>query len=92
MFFHNPWGWHIANDEMPSIDYSSPNHTAYIKSQSILLCIMTIILIFLIVTGIIFNLLLGLSIAIIALGWIVITGWIDIIKTIKSENKKNSKL
>lgn len=88
MFFHNPWGWHIANDEMPSIDYSSPNLKAYIKSQSILLCIMTIILIFLIVTGIIFNLLLGLSIAIIVLGWIVITGWIDIIKTIKNETKK----
>lgn len=91
MFFYNPWGWHIANDEMPSIDHSFPNHTAYIKSQSILLSIMTIILIFLIVTGIIFNLLLGLSIAIIALGWIVTAGWIDIIKTIKNENK-NSKL
>lgn len=88
MFFYNPWGWYIANDKMPSIDYSSPNLKAYIKSQSILLCIMTIILIFLIVTGIIFNLLLGLSIAIIALGWIVITGWIDIIKTIKKRNKK----
>lgn len=87
MFFHNPWGWHIANDKMPSIDYSFPNLKAYIKSQSILLCIMTIILIFLIVTGIIFNLLLGLSITIIVLGWIVITGWIDIIKTIKNEIK-----
>ena len=88
MFFHNPWGWHIANDEMPSIDYSSPNQKEYIKSQSILLFFMTVILIFLIAIGIIFNLLLGLSITIIALGWIVIVGWIDIIKTIKNENEK----
>lgn len=92
MFFHNPWGWHIANDEMPSIDYSSPNQKEYIKSQSILLFFMTVILIFLIAIGIIFNLLLGLSITIIALGCIVITGWIDIIKTIKSKNKTHSKL
>ena len=91
MFFYNPWGWHIANDEMPSIDYSSPNLKAYIKSQSILLSIMTVILIFFIATGIIFNLLLGLSFTIIVLGWIVITGWIDIIKTIKTK-QKNSKL
>ena len=90
MVFINPWIWHIVNDEeMPNIDYSCLDDKEYITIQSILLSIMTVALIFFIVIGVVFNLLLGLSIAIIALGLIVIVGWLDIIKTIRGEHKNN---
>ena len=77
---------------MPSIDYSSPHHKAYIKSQSILLSIMTIALFFFVVMGFVFDLLVGLSITIITLSWIVVAGWIDIIKTIKDDQRRNKSM
>lgn len=90
MVFINPWIWHIVNDEeMPNIDYSCLDDKEYITIQSILLSIMTVALIFFIVIGVVFNLLLWLSIAIIALGLIVIVGWLDIIKAIRGEHKNN---
>lgn len=42
MFFFNPWGYYIANDKMPDLDFSSNDDKEYFIIQGILVSILLI--------------------------------------------------
>lgn len=90
MFFNNPWGYHIANGTMPSLDFDSIDDKDYLKKQIIALSFMTFGDVLIIVLSIIANIIWGTLFSIIVLTIICIKGWIDIIKFYKQYKKEKN--
>ena len=90
MFFINPWGHHIANGTMPSLDFDSTDDKDYLKKQIIALSFMTFSDVLIIVLSIIANIFWGALFSIIVLTIICIKGWIDIVKFYKQYKKEKN--
>lgn len=90
MFFINPWGHHIANGTMPSLNFDSIDDKDYLKKQIAALSFMTFTDVLIIVLSIIVNIIWGTLFSIIVLTIICIKGWIDIVKFYKQYKKEKN--